>query len=89
MFELFVPIIAGMLGGIARFIFGWAKQDDNIDISKAIKSVVTATIGGSLFGYTFILPIGLGLWETGLLVFFAALTTDVLVHDLGKSIQNR
>ena len=89
MFELFVPIIAGMLGGIARFIFGWAKQDYGIDINKVIKSVVRATIGGAIFGYAIILPFGLGLWETGLMVFFAALTADVLVHDLEKSIQNR
>jgi len=87
MIEIIVPIIAGIFGGIVRFILGWAKNEEWIDWKKALKSIVRATIGGALFGYYFILPTGIDIFSAALLIIFSAITIDVLWHDTYKTIK--
>ena len=65
-------------------LMGYAKSDEAFNTQKAMKSVIRAVIGGMVFGYFFILPSGINPISGGLMVFFAALGTDVLAHDFIK-----
>ena len=67
-------ILAGILAGIVRSIFGWAKSDEPFDASKMLKSILRAAIGGAIVSY------GLGIIDP-VAAFFATLSTDVLAHD--------
>lgn len=72
-------LLVGMLGGAVRSILHYAKQDDAFDVGKFIKSLITASVGGLVLAHTLNLdPVG---------TFFAALSSDVVLHDAYKTLK--
>ena len=67
-------ILAGIVAGIVRSIFGWAKSNEPFDGGKMLKSILRAAVGGAIVSYS------LGIMDP-VAAFFATLSTDVLAHD--------
>lgn len=80
--EIWLVILAGVLGGATRSIFGFlgeAEPDESFSVKKAVKSILRATIGGGVLAYFLALdPKG---------TFFAAFVTDFTSKAVWDIIQ--
>ena len=74
-------LLVGMLGGVVRSIVNYKGKDESFDPGKFMKSAIRAAVGGLILAYTLNLdPIA---------TFFAALSSDVIMHDAYKTISKK
>ncbi|MEM2525616.1 MAG: hypothetical protein QXI49_05475 [Candidatus Methanomethylicaceae archaeon] len=44
------PVIVGIIAGIVRTIFGWAKSNEPFNLTKFIRTIIISTITGGILG---------------------------------------
>lgn len=66
------PIIVGIIAGIVRTLFGWAKSNEAFDLNKFIRTLIISVITGGILGFFVSDPY---------IVFASTFTGTVLIEE--------